>query len=502
MARCHYWPPAVLAAAQSDASVRDWLTAPDPAATEDLPSPLQSRWVDASSLPSHALSPEAIRQAVAAEAAAYRAVFGNAPQVAVATTFVWNDAVEAAWAQAGVEVVITPGRRATCRNAAGQPACVDATMLTGERSLAGQTYLVRDVYFEPALGHAPQRLVDGLLARTRQGRACLVETHRFNFLQALDASLDALETGLNAALAACSESALYHPARTGACDPAARSGLDRNPAEAAPCRLARPPRRDSALSPGGAVERPGAAAGLAGAGGMNPRFSVVIPAFNAAATLARAIESVRAQSWPAHEIIVVDDGSTDATAEVARQFGDAVRLIQQPNSGVSVARNAGAAAATGDWLAFLDADDWYEPDRIKLHAEWIVEDAPLDFLTGDYEYRDDAGSLLGTSMAQHESGRMLLDQGRRRGARGDGNARRNCRFRGRPFWRHPYAICSARTLHRTGRLPHRLQGLRGRALSDPAGGAEPPHRRDLPKPRRLRDSWRQRHAPQSGCGAA
>lgn len=141
---------------------------------------------------------------------------------------------------------------------------------------------------------------------------------------------------------------------------------------------------------------------------MNPRFSVIIPAFNAAATLARAIESVRTQSWPAHEIIVVDDGSTDATAEIARQFGEAVRLIQQENSGVSVARNAGAAAATGNWLAFLDADDWYAPDRIKLHAEWIAEDATLDCLTGDYEYRDESGSLLGTSMAQHESGRMLL----------------------------------------------------------------------------------------------
>jgi hypothetical protein len=76
-------------------------------------------------------------------------------------------------------------------------------MLTGERSRAGQTYLVRDVYFEPALGHGPQRLVDGLLARSRQGRACLVETHRFNFLRAPDVSLATLEAGLNAALGAC-----------------------------------------------------------------------------------------------------------------------------------------------------------------------------------------------------------------------------------------------------------------------------------------------------------
>jgi len=140
---------------------------------------------------------------------------------------------------------------------------------------------------------------------------------------------------------------------------------------------------------------------------VSPRFSVVIPAFNAAATLAHAIESVRAQTWPAHEIIVVDDGSTDATAEVAHQFAD-VRLIRQANSGVSVARNAGAAAATGDWLAFLDADDSFAPDRLRLHAEWIAEDPTLDFLTGDYEYRDAAGTLLGTSMVQHVAGRAML----------------------------------------------------------------------------------------------
>ncbi|MBU1225212.1 MAG: hypothetical protein KKA22_13455 [Gammaproteobacteria bacterium] len=222
--QCHYWPPAVLAAAQVEIKVRGWLTAPEPAATEDLPSHLQSRWVDASSLPSHALAPESIRHAVAAEAAAYHAVFGSAPQVAVATTFVWDDAVEAAWVQAGVGAIITPGRRATCRNAAGRPGCVDAMMLTGERSRAGQTYLVRDVYFEPALGHGPQRLVDGLLARSRQGRACLVETHRFNFLHALDASLATLEAGLNAALSACTAVRFLTPLEL------ARAIQDRDPA--------------------------------------------------------------------------------------------------------------------------------------------------------------------------------------------------------------------------------------------------------------------------------
>ncbi len=141
---------------------------------------------------------------------------------------------------------------------------------------------------------------------------------------------------------------------------------------------------------------------------MKPRFSVVIPAYNAAATLARAIESVRAQTWPAHEVIVVDDGSSDATAEVAARFGDEVRLTRQPNQGVAAARNRGAREASGDWLAFLDADDWYAPDRLRLHAEWIAEDPTLDFLTGDYEYRDEAGTPLGTSMAQHDAGRRML----------------------------------------------------------------------------------------------
>jgi glycosyltransferase involved in cell wall biosynthesis len=138
-----------------------------------------------------------------------------------------------------------------------------------------------------------------------------------------------------------------------------------------------------------------------------PRFSVVIPAYNAETTLARAIDSVCAQTWPAHEIIVVDDGSRDASAVIARSFGERVRLVQQPNRGVSVARNAGAAVATGDWLAFLDADDWYAPERLKWHAEWIMEDPALDFLTGDYEYRDAAGTLLGGSMTQHASGRAM-----------------------------------------------------------------------------------------------
>jgi GT2 family glycosyltransferase len=141
-----------------------------------------------------------------------------------------------------------------------------------------------------------------------------------------------------------------------------------------------------------------------------PTFSVIIPAYNSASTLATAIDSVRAQSWPAHEIIIVDDGSTDDTREVAEAYGDAVILISQSNNGVAAARNRGAETASGDWLAFLDADDWYFADRLRWHAEWIAKAPELDFLTGDYEYRNQAGELLGTSMAAHPSGRAMLEK--------------------------------------------------------------------------------------------
>ena len=123
-----------------------------------------------------------------------------------------------------------------------------------------------------------------------------------------------------------------------------------------------------------------------------PRFSVIIPAYNAKDTLARALDSVLAQSWPAFEIIVIDDGSIDATAAVAASYGEKIRYLRQDNAGVSAARNHGARIASGDWLTFLDADDWYYLDRLKRHGEWIVRDTSLDFLTGDYEYRDTSGA--------------------------------------------------------------------------------------------------------------
>lgn len=143
-----------------------------------------------------------------------------------------------------------------------------------------------------------------------------------------------------------------------------------------------------------------------------PSFSVIIAVYNGEATIGKAIESVLAQSHPAIEIIVVDDGCTDDTAARVAMYGDAVRYIRQPNQGVSVARNHGAEAARGEWLAFLDADDWYYPDRLRWHAEWIRSDPCLDFLTGDFDYVGEDGNVLRRSMMQCEAGRRLLDKAR------------------------------------------------------------------------------------------
>jgi glycosyltransferase involved in cell wall biosynthesis len=97
-----------------------------------------------------------------------------------------------------------------------------------------------------------------------------------------------------------------------------------------------------------------------------PRFSVVIPAFDAERTVVAAIRSVRAQTEPDFELIVVDDGSRDATADRVRQVDDRrIRLLRQENRGLSAARNAGIGAARGSLIAFLDADDLWLPTYLE-----------------------------------------------------------------------------------------------------------------------------------------
>ncbi len=199
----HYWPPALMRAAANDSRLQQWLQGDEIQGTESLPSPLQSRWIDASTLPSCPLADEAPGTAIPEEVAEFETCFGERPRVAVATTFIWTEAVENAWAKAGINVIVTPGQRHTARDAAGKPSTPDKLMLNGERSNSGQLYLVRDVYFEPSLGHTPEQFLREAEKCFHLGRPCLVEMHRFNFMgtpQQRDASLRTLESAMEQAL--------------------------------------------------------------------------------------------------------------------------------------------------------------------------------------------------------------------------------------------------------------------------------------------------------------
>lgn len=98
--------------------------------------------------------------------------------------------------------------------------------------------------------------------------------------------------------------------------------------------------------------------------------SVIIPAYNAAAFIGDALNSARAQTYDNLEIIVVDDGSTDGTADVVSSF-HGVRMIRQPNRGAAAARNRGIREASGRYLAFLDADDIWLPDKTRMQVEFL-----------------------------------------------------------------------------------------------------------------------------------
>jgi peptidoglycan/xylan/chitin deacetylase (PgdA/CDA1 family) len=128
------------------------------------------------------------------------------------------------------------------------------------------------------------------------------------------------------------------------------------------------------------------------------KVAVVIPARNAAATLSRTLESILEQSSPDWEAIIVDDGSTDRTATIAEEFAakdGRFRVVRQQASGVSAARNAGITAARGEWLLFLDSDDWIAPQHLE-HMTGVVKDRPeLDAVVCGWIRVLPDGSLLG-----------------------------------------------------------------------------------------------------------
>ena len=125
-----------------------------------------------------------------------------------------------------------------------------------------------------------------------------------------------------------------------------------------------------------------------------PLVSVVIPTFNAAAYLPAAIESVLGQSFRDFEVIVIDDGSTDNTADAVGRYGDRVTYVRQPASGgPSGPRNAGIELARGNWVSLLDSDDLMEPDRLAEFATFEAENPGVDLYFNNFRFINAHGEI-------------------------------------------------------------------------------------------------------------
>src|SRR5438309_10234328 len=122
--------------------------------------------------------------------------------------------------------------------------------------------------------------------------------------------------------------------------------------------------------------------------------SVVIPTYNHARFLTRAVDSVLAQTLSPAEVIVVDDGSTDETHAVLARFGGRVRAIRQENGGVAAARNNGVRMSTGHLLAFIDADDIWLPDKLRCQVERFIAEPDLGLVHCGGEDVDADGTVL------------------------------------------------------------------------------------------------------------
>jgi glycosyltransferase involved in cell wall biosynthesis len=107
--------------------------------------------------------------------------------------------------------------------------------------------------------------------------------------------------------------------------------------------------------------------------------SCIVPVFNGERFLAEALDSILAQSYQPHEIIVADDGSTDGTADVVRRYGLRVRYLHQPNARPAAARNLGLAAVTGALVAFLDSDDTWHPEKLMRQVSRFGDRPELDY---------------------------------------------------------------------------------------------------------------------------
>src|SRR6516164_2276083 len=136
-----------------------------------------------------------------------------------------------------------------------------------------------------------------------------------------------------------------------------------------------------------------------------PRVDVVIPVYNSAATVAESVESALGQTFTDFEIIAVDDGSTDTSAEVLSRYGARIRVLAQSNRGLSAARNAGVRLGTAEYVAFLDADDIWEPEMLKRTVA-ALDRLPHSVLAyTDVTVVDSSGRSLNATLVSNSLGR-------------------------------------------------------------------------------------------------
>src|SRR5438445_3224416 len=122
--------------------------------------------------------------------------------------------------------------------------------------------------------------------------------------------------------------------------------------------------------------------------------SILIPCYNAERWVAQAIESALGQTWPEKEVIVVDDGSTDSSLSIIKSFSDRIRWQTGPHRGGNAARNRLLQLARGEWLQYLDADDYLLPDKIARQMEFLESHTKTDVVFGPVtmEYMTESGT--------------------------------------------------------------------------------------------------------------
>ncbi len=139
----------------------------------------------------------------------------------------------------------------------------------------------------------------------------------------------------------------------------------------------------------------------------NSNVSVIIPAYRAASTIRRAVDSVLAQTTPAQEIIVVDDGSPDGLAAIVEQYSSPIKLIRIANSKTATARNVGIEAATGDFIAFLDADDYWEPCKLESQLAVFSQHPQVGIVAGRFRMEELSGQSCLSSLKNGYYDRVL-----------------------------------------------------------------------------------------------